>query len=109
MPGSITKCHPKVCFMQFQMNIKSMLWRNGILPLFFVSLIPFLAFYGAGKSLWLDEAYSVLVAKQHFSEMLVSLRHDTHPPLYYLLLSIWTKLFGDVEIALRSLSGVFYA
>jgi hypothetical protein len=91
------------------MDIKCMTWRNGILSLFFVSLILFLAFYGAGKSLWLDEAYSVLVAKQNFSEMLASLRHDAHPPLYYLLLSTWTKLFGDGEIALRSLSGMFYA
>lgn len=73
-----------------------------------ILLFLFLAFYGADKSLWLDEAYSVLVAKQNFSEILVSLKNDAHPPLYYLLLGFWIKIFGDGESAVRALSGVFY-
>lgn len=79
-----------------------------LLIAFLACLALFLAFYGAAKSLWLDEAYSVLVAKQSFSEMLVSLENDAHPPLYYLLLSVWIKIFGDGEITLRSLSALFY-
>ena len=32
---------------------------------------------------------------------------DTSPPLYYLLLNVWTRIFGVSDIALRSLSIVF--
>lgn len=81
---------------------------NFLLIVFLLFLTLFLAFYRAEASLWLDEAYSVLVAKQSFSELLVSLENDAHPPLYYLLLGFWMKIFGDSEIAARSLSGVFY-
>lgn len=92
------------------MNIKYRVQRNSVF--LFITLLAclalFFAFYGASKSLWLDEAYSVLIAKQSFSEMTASLKLDAHPPLYYLLLSIWIKLFGDAEVAVRSLSGVFY-
>lgn len=92
------------------MRTNTNLLQNASFPLiaFLSCLAFFLAFYGAGKSLWLDEAYSVLVAGQSFSEMLVSLGNDAHPPLYYLLLSFWMKIFGDSEIALRSLSGCFH-
>lgn len=92
------------------MKAKTIFERNSTFIFFaFLSCLTlFAAFYGAGKSLWLDEAYSVLVAKQGFAEMLVSLENDAHPPLYYFLLGFWIKLFGDGEIAVRSLSGVFY-
>lgn len=46
-------------------------------------LAAFLAFYGATKSLWLDEAYSVWVAEQNFASIITALANDTHPPLYY--------------------------
>lgn len=32
--------------------------------------------------------------------------HQTHPPLYFLLLRLWRHLFGDAETALRALSGL---
>ncbi|MGB9301511.1 MAG: glycosyltransferase family 39 protein, partial [Anaerolineae bacterium] len=32
--------------------------------------------------------------------------HDIHPPLYYYLLHFWVRLWGDSEIALRSLSAL---
>ncbi len=57
--------------------------------------------------LWLDEALSVDIARLPFSDMIEALRHDGHPPLYYLLLHGWMSLFGEGDIAVRSLSGVF--
>lgn len=68
----------------------------------------FMAFYGSGKSLWSDEAYSVFIARLGFSDALRELSADTHPPFYYFLLTLWTKLFGYGESALRALSAVFY-
>jgi uncharacterized membrane protein len=32
--------------------------------------------------------------------------HDNHPPLYFLILRAWRTLFGDSEVALRSLSAL---
>ena len=35
-----------------------------------------------------------------------ALRHDGHPPLYYLLLHLWTEVVGTGDVAVRALSGV---
>ncbi|HZM40471.1 MAG TPA: glycosyltransferase family 39 protein [Acidimicrobiales bacterium] len=57
--------------------------------------------------LWLDEALSVNIARLPVNDLLDALRHDGHPPLYYLLLHYWMKLFGEGDIAVRALSGLF--
>jgi len=45
-------------------------------------------------NLWLDEIYSVLMAKDSFSDMWVLLSsEDSKPPLYYLYLKVILKLF----------------
>ncbi len=60
------------------------------------------------QPLWRDEAFSYLLAKKNLWEIIsLSLKEFT-PPLYYLLLHFWIKIFGSSEIALRSLSYVFY-
>lgn len=55
---------------------------------------------------WLDEAYSVAVARQPLREIARSLVDETGPPLYYLLLHGWLLLFGEGEAAVRLLSVV---
>jgi mannosyltransferase len=57
--------------------------------------------------LWLDEALSVNIAKLPVGDLLDALRHDGHPPLYYLLLHYWMKVFGEGDVAVRALSGIF--
>jgi len=64
--------------------------------------------YGIDRSLWLDEANTVDIAKSAPVEILDKLSRDVSPPLYYLLLSPWTKLLGDSETALRGLAIFFY-
>ena len=59
---------------------------------------------GLRQSVWFDEGYSILVAKQSVGDLIHLTSVDTHPPLYYLLLKFWTGVFGWSEIALRSLS-----
>lgn len=54
------------------------------------------------QSLWRDEVFSVLAAQQ--SPLFIIKNLGFEPPVYYLLLSLWTSLFGTSEIAVRSLS-----
>jgi 4-amino-4-deoxy-L-arabinose transferase-like glycosyltransferase len=59
------------------------------------------------KSLWLDEAFSVILAQRSVGEVLREIvLTDTHPPLYYLALHAWVAL-GDSEAMVRSLSAIF--
>lgn len=59
-------------------------------------------------SLWRDEAFSAIIAQKGFLDIIRVSMNDTAPPLYYLLLSIWMKLFGNSEIVIRSLSVLFF-
>lgn len=60
------------------------------------------------QSFWRDEAFSYLLAKRNIIEMITLTAKDYNPPFYYILLNIWMHIFGTSEIALRSLSLVFY-
>ncbi len=78
-----------------------------------------LRFYLIGeKSIWLDESFSLWIARHSLWEgwrWLIEV--DQHPPLYYSLLHIWIRLFGSLEGAVRAFSAlasvltipVFYA
>ncbi|MGH9213016.1 MAG: glycosyltransferase family 39 protein [Acidimicrobiales bacterium] len=57
--------------------------------------------------LWLDEALSVNIARLPVGDLLEALRHDGHPPLYYLVLHYWMEAFGEGDTAVRLLSAVF--
>ena len=59
---------------------------------------------GLQQSVWFDEAYSIIVAKQSPAEIVHLASVDVHPPLYYLLLHAWGGAFGWSELALRALS-----
>jgi len=67
--------------------------------------IPVVARFGVGSALWLDEALSVNIAKLPVSQLAEALRHDGHPPLYYVLLHGWMEVFGSGNLAVRALSG----
>lgn len=60
----------------------------------------------AGQSIWFDEGYSILLAREPVGELLALTAVDAHPPFYYLLLKLWGQLFGFGEVALRSLSAI---
>ena len=61
------------------------------------------------KSLWIDEAFSVWIARQPLAEGISWLaRIDQHPPLYYALLHLWLRL-GDGPAAVRLLSALVSA
>src|SRR5690606_36082099 len=52
-------------------------------------------------------ALSVNIAQLPVADLLDALRHDGHPPLYYLLLHYWMEVVGDGDTAVRALSGIF--
>lgn len=69
-------------------------------------------------SFWIDEGYSAWLVRDEMrdpetirevarftlaslSNSLEHIRNDVHPPLYYLLLDVWTLLLGDSEFVLR--------
>jgi len=60
------------------------------------------------QSLWRDEAFSYFLAKKNILKIIFLTAKDFNPPLYYLMLHFWIKIFGSSEIALRSLSLIFY-
>ena len=74
----------------------------------YVTVLVPLLILKANYSLWLDEAYSVFVARKPFGELVNALWLETWPPLYYIVLSFWIKLFGDNEQSVRSLSVVVF-
>lgn len=60
------------------------------------------------QSLWYDEIVSLTLAKQPFGAMLHAIpRTESTPPLYYVFLWVWVRLFGEGAEALRSLSAMF--
>jgi len=57
---------------------------------------------------WIDEVSSVETARLSWGDLVHRVGFfDLHPPLYYLLLSVWTDLFKEGEIATRMLSLLF--
>lgn len=75
-----------------------------IFPILILGLI--LRLFSLNQSFWLDEATSATVARDFsFSRIITQFSPgDFHPPLYYLLLKVWTLPFGVTEISARSFS-----
>jgi len=53
---------------------------------------------------WVDEANLILTSAEPLGTLLGKLRVDSSPPLYYLAIRLWSALFGDSAVALRSMS-----
>ena len=84
--------------------------RNELILVLAITVVAsILRFYRIGeKSIWLDEAFSVWIARHSLWEgwrWLINI--DQHPPLYYSLLHLWIGLFGELQGAVRILSALF--
>jgi len=61
----------------------------------------------SSQSYWYDEAVTVWLLREPFVDLLKGIAQtENTPPLYYVAAWAWTRLFGDGEFALRSLSGM---
>ncbi len=71
-----------------------------------VAVAAFARFYRLGlDSLWLDETASWWFASRPLAEQWGQVPfYEPHPPLYYTLLWLWSRLLGEGEAALRGLS-----
>jgi len=59
------------------------------------------------QSLWQDEALTAYEAHLPFGAMLNTVAHvETTPPLYFVLVWVWAKLFGTGAVALRAVSTI---
>lgn len=87
------------------MQILNTIYKQ-ISKLYFIFFVAFLArFVAIGQSLWLDEAISAMTTKMSFWTILKDFSpFDFHPPLYYLVLRVWSILMGNSEVSLRLLS-----
>ncbi len=82
--------------------------KYGIALLAIVSLGLLLRVYNLGAaSVYMDEAFTVAIAKLSVPNLIAADTGDTNPPLYYLLLHYWIDLFGTSESAVRLLPALF--
>ncbi len=63
-------------------------------------------FYILKFDFWFDEAFTGILMRVPLNEFLSILKIDTNPPVYYLLLKLWTLIFGTGEIPIRMFSVV---
>ena len=82
--------------------------REGTILLLLLAAGAALRLYLLGsKSLWTDEAFSLAMTQRDLVDFFHRLVWgDTHPPLYYLVLKVWT-LLGEGEAHARLLSALF--
>lgn len=63
-----------------------------------VALVVRLVGLGA-ESAWIDEGYSLSLAKYSFADIIRGTVSDQHPPLYYLLLHVWLAFGTNITMA----------
>lgn len=66
------------------------------------------AFLGSGSAFRSDEVWTLHAIQQPPGGMIETVRHDIHPPFYFILLWIWARIAGYSEVGLRALSGILY-
>ncbi|MBK6858422.1 MAG: glycosyltransferase family 39 protein [Microthrixaceae bacterium] len=82
-------------------------WWTFVVVLVVVVGLGVVARFVTRSPLWMDEALSVNIAGLPAGQIPDALRHDGHPPLYYLLLHGWIRLFGSADHVTRALSGLW--
>lgn len=115
--GSVLFSQPEVwytCAMSFRVWLRAMRAdtaeaRTRQLYLLLALILAALALRMARlafQPLWWDEGWSLYFATTGIQTMLERTAVDIHPPLYYLLLHFWIRLFGPSVVSVRSLSVV---
>jgi len=76
--------------------------------LFIVIIAIGLRLVSINQSLWLDEAISVSAAQKSITDLFGNfLPKDFNPPLYYLILHFWLRIFSVNELFIRLPSVIF--
>jgi 4-amino-4-deoxy-L-arabinose transferase-like glycosyltransferase len=53
------------------------------------------------REMWLDEYHTWLLSGMALGELWTFVLGDVHPPVYFLLMNGWRRVFGDAAVALR--------
>lgn len=87
----------------------NLLIRKNHMLLFILFLALGMRLVVVNQSLWLDEAIGALAVRDfsYFGILNDFLRSDNHPPLYYIVLKMWSGIFGYSELSLRIPSILF--
>jgi len=56
------------------------------------------------NSFWFDESFTSFIIGYDYPEVIQRTSRDVHPPLYYLVLKLWSSLIGSTDLPLRFLS-----
>ena len=56
------------------------------------------------ETLWYDESYSAAIINHSIPDIIRITANDSHPPLYFIMLKIFSSVFGRTESALRLFS-----
>ena len=59
-------------------------------------------------SLWGDEAFSAVLSANSIPEIIKIIARDTSPPLYNITEHLWFSFLGNSEVAIRSLSFLYF-
>ena len=104
----------RVLFRKYKEKISNFRFGKSIYILIFLIIFSIISrFLFIGKeSLWLDEAWSIDLARNtkfpNIINYFVNKKWPVpHPFFYFFILDIWVTFFGTTEVALRSLSAVF--
>ncbi len=90
------------------LQTRQSVWVEAFVVIVIIAIGTALRFTLIGaKSFWVDEAYSAYLASHSTTEIIaISAREDAHPPLYHVLLALWSRALGTDDVALRSLGAV---
>lgn len=86
--------------------IPEAVWVGGFLVVL-VLASGYLRTRDIGGQFWMDEGIAVGISSHSLSAIPGVLRHDGSPPLYYVLLHLWMRMFGDTEVATHAMSLLF--
>ena len=87
-------------------NSTSRNWRSVFLGFFLLNVALKMPFLG-GSSLFLDEAVAIYDTQGSVLETIDFSANDPTPPLYYLTVGLWCKVFGISEFSARFPSMLF--
>jgi mannosyltransferase len=81
-------------------RLRPSLWRSDPLIVGALTLLAFaLRVPNLGRAYWVDEGISVGIASHPLSEIPGLLREDGSPPLFYVVLHFWMRIFGTSPTA----------
>ncbi|MGI5828159.1 MAG: glycosyltransferase family 39 protein [Patescibacteria group bacterium] len=85
------------------MKLKKVFLHLGLLGIFVIISLTI----SINKSIWRDEAFSILISRKSPFEIIQSSAADVSPPLFYFLLNFWQKIGGTKTLVLRGLPLLF--